>query len=111
MFVRWADAPRAMTGFYRLLISTLLLTPFFFKQQKNLPIDGKYLYFPLLEVCSRPSTLHSGIHPEIYNLQQCHPSSNTRLCGLHWLRSLIFREKLKRVLGWLLLALQVRLLS
>ncbi|MBM3180146.1 MAG: DMT family transporter [Chloroflexi bacterium] len=49
MFVRWADAPGAMTGFYRLLISTLLLTPFFFKQQIKLaPIDGKYLYFPLL---------------------------------------------------------------
>lgn len=37
MFVRWADAPGAMTGFYRLLISTLLLTPFFFKQQMNYP--------------------------------------------------------------------------
>lgn len=49
MFVRWADAPGPMTGFYRLLISTLFLTPFFFKQQKQLPsIDKKYLYFPLL---------------------------------------------------------------
>lgn len=49
MFVRWANAPGPMTGFYRLLISTLFLTPFFFKQQKQLPpIDKKYLYFPLL---------------------------------------------------------------
>jgi len=49
MFVRWADAPGPMTGFYRLLISTLLLTPFFIKQQKQLtPIDRKYLFFPLL---------------------------------------------------------------
>lgn len=48
MFVRWADAPGPMTGFYRLLISTLLLTPFFFRQQKHLPrIDRKFLYFPL----------------------------------------------------------------
>ncbi len=48
MFVRWADAPGPMTGFYRLLISTLLLTPFFLNQQKQLaPIDKKYLYFPL----------------------------------------------------------------
>ncbi|MBI3151018.1 MAG: DMT family transporter [Chloroflexi bacterium] len=48
MFVRWADAPGPMTGFYRLLISTLLLTPFFFRQQKHLPrIDQKFLYFPL----------------------------------------------------------------
>ena len=49
MFVRWADAPGPMTGFYRLLISTLLLTPLFLKQQKQLaPIDKKYLYFPLV---------------------------------------------------------------
>lgn len=48
MFVRWADAPGPMTGFYRLLISTLLLTPFFFRQQKHLPrIERKFLYFPL----------------------------------------------------------------
>jgi drug/metabolite transporter (DMT)-like permease len=49
MFVRWADAPGPMTGFYRLLISTFLLTPLFLKQQKHLtPIDKKYLYFPLV---------------------------------------------------------------
>lgn len=49
MFVRWADAPGPMTGFYRLLISTLFLTPFFIKQQKQLtPIDRKYLLFPLI---------------------------------------------------------------
>jgi drug/metabolite transporter (DMT)-like permease len=48
MFVRWADAPGPMTGFYRLLISTLLFTPLFLRQQKKLtPIDKKYLYFPL----------------------------------------------------------------
>ncbi len=49
MFVRWADAPGPMTGFYRLLISTFLLTPLFLRQQKQLaPIDKKYLYFPLV---------------------------------------------------------------
>lgn len=48
MFVRWAEAPGPITGFYRLLISTFLLTPLFLKQQKQLaPIDRKYLYFPL----------------------------------------------------------------
>lgn len=48
MFVRWADAPGPITGFYRLLISTFLLTPLFLKQQKQLaPIDKKYLYLPL----------------------------------------------------------------
>lgn len=49
MFVRWADAPGPVTGFYRVLIGTLLLMPFYFKQQNRLPsIDKKYLYFPLL---------------------------------------------------------------
>ncbi len=48
MFVRWAEAPGPMTGFYRLLISTLFLTPLFLRQQKQLaPIDKKYLYLPL----------------------------------------------------------------
>ena len=46
MFVRWAEAPGTVTGFYRVLISTILLTPLFLRQQKNLePIDKKYLYF------------------------------------------------------------------
>jgi len=48
MFVRWADAPGPVTGFYRLLISTIFLTPFFLRQQKQLQsIDKKYLIFPL----------------------------------------------------------------
>lgn len=48
MFVRWADAPGPVTGFYRLLIFTLLLTPLFIKQQKQLaPIDKRFLYFPI----------------------------------------------------------------
>lgn len=49
MFVRWAEAPGTVTGFYRLLISTIFLTPLFIRQQKRLePIDKKYLHFPLL---------------------------------------------------------------
>jgi drug/metabolite transporter (DMT)-like permease len=49
MFVRWAEAPGPMVGFYRLLISSFLLTPFFIKQQKQRePIDKKYLIFPIL---------------------------------------------------------------
>jgi len=48
MFVRWAEAPGPITGFYRLLISTILFTPLFIRQQKQLePIDKKYLIFPL----------------------------------------------------------------
>ncbi|WKZ34488.1 MAG: DMT family transporter [Anaerolineales bacterium] len=49
MFVRWADAPGTVTGFYRLLISTILLTPLFIRQQKQLEsIDKQYLIFPLV---------------------------------------------------------------
>lgn len=49
MFVRWAEAPGPVTGFYRLLISTILLTPFFIRQQKKLePLNTKVLIFPLL---------------------------------------------------------------
>ncbi|MBK7320584.1 DMT family transporter [Candidatus Villigracilis affinis] len=49
MFVRWADAPGAVTGFYRLLFSTIFLAPLFVRQQKTLePIDKRYYIFPLL---------------------------------------------------------------
>jgi hypothetical protein len=35
MFVRWADAPGPVTGFYRLLFATILLTPFFILRQRR----------------------------------------------------------------------------
>jgi len=43
MFVRWAEAPGPVTGFYRLLLSTLILTPFFVQRQRKstpLPASG-----------------------------------------------------------------------
>lgn len=49
MFVRWADAPGTITGFYRLLISTVLLTPFFVRQNiRREGIDKMFLIFPIL---------------------------------------------------------------
>jgi drug/metabolite transporter (DMT)-like permease len=49
MFIRWAEAPGPITGFYRLFISTILLTPLFLRQQKQLaPIERKYLLFPII---------------------------------------------------------------
>jgi drug/metabolite transporter (DMT)-like permease len=49
MFVRWADAPGAMTGFYRLLFATILMTPIFIRQQRQREaIDRKFLLFPIL---------------------------------------------------------------
>lgn len=48
MFVRWADAPGPVTGFYRLLISTILFAPFFIqKQSTSEPINTRWLWFPL----------------------------------------------------------------
>ncbi len=49
MFVRWANAPGTITGFYRLFISTLILTPLFIvRQNRASPIPKKVLIFPLL---------------------------------------------------------------
>lgn len=49
MFVRWADAPGTITGFYRLLFSTLLLTPLFLRQQsRRRSPDRNLIVFPIL---------------------------------------------------------------
>ncbi len=49
MFVRWADAPGPVTGFYRLLISTILFIPIFVQRQMTLPpLEKRFLWFPLL---------------------------------------------------------------
>lgn len=48
MFVRWADAPGPITGFFRVLIATILFTPFFVQQQKRLPpLELRWVLFPL----------------------------------------------------------------
>ncbi len=49
MFVRWAKAPGTVTGFYRLLFSTLILTPFFLQRQhRENAIPHNILIFPIL---------------------------------------------------------------
>ncbi|MFH2038251.1 MAG: DMT family transporter, partial [Chloroflexota bacterium] len=49
MFVRWADAPATITGFYRLLISSLLLLPIFvWRNFKNNKVTRQNLIFPIL---------------------------------------------------------------
>ena len=49
MFVRWADAPGPVTGFYRLLFATILLTPFFIgRQRKSALLSPALLIFPAL---------------------------------------------------------------
>ncbi len=49
MFVRWANAPGAVTGFYRLFFSTLILTPFFVRRQRQSQAPAiSILIFPIL---------------------------------------------------------------
>lgn len=49
MFVRWAQAPGPVTGFYRLLFSTILLTPFFIlRQRKSDHMAPSVMLFPAL---------------------------------------------------------------
>ncbi len=49
MFVRWAEAPGPITGFYRVLISTILFIPFFIQRQRTSePLKPGKLWFPLL---------------------------------------------------------------
>ncbi len=49
MFVRWANAPGPITGFYRLFFSTLILTPLFIqRQRRGDSIPRAVLIFPVL---------------------------------------------------------------
>ncbi|MCC6298945.1 MAG: DMT family transporter [Anaerolineales bacterium] len=49
MFVRWADAPGPVIGFYRVLIATVLFVPFLVQRQKKAPpLQLRWLWFPIL---------------------------------------------------------------
>ncbi len=49
MFVRWADAPGPVTGFYRVSIAAILFLPFFIQRQTTLPpLQMRWVWFPLL---------------------------------------------------------------
>ena len=49
MFVRWAEAPATITGFYRLLFSAMLLLPFFAWSNSRTPrLSSRNLIFPIL---------------------------------------------------------------
>lgn len=48
MFVRWADAPGPITGFFRVSFATILFTPYFINQQKKLPtLKWRWVLFPI----------------------------------------------------------------
>jgi drug/metabolite transporter (DMT)-like permease len=49
MFIRWADAPPTISGFYRLVFSSLILLPFFLlRTSKKNRITHSNLIFPIL---------------------------------------------------------------
>ena len=49
MFVRWAEAPGPITGFYRVFLSSLLLTPFFIHNcWENCKINKSNIIFPVI---------------------------------------------------------------
>jgi len=49
MFVRWADAPGPITGFYRILFAALILTPFFARRcAKQCTVNRTNVIFPIL---------------------------------------------------------------
>ena len=49
LFVRWANAPGPVVGFYRIGLSTLILIPFFIvRRGKGAPISKAILIFPIL---------------------------------------------------------------
>lgn len=49
LFVRWANAPGPVVGFYRLGLSTLILIPFFIvRRRTGTPIHRAILIFPIL---------------------------------------------------------------
>lgn len=108
MFVRWANAPGPITGFYRLLFSTLILTPFFIRRQRReTPIPRSVLIFPVL------AGIFTACDFTFWNSSLAFTTaSNATLLGNTaplWVAlgaMLIFREKLSRSFWFgLLLAL------
>ncbi len=106
MFVRWARAPGAVTGFYRLFLSTLILTPFFFQRQRNSdPPAISILVFPAL------GGIFTACDLTVWNSSLAFTTaSNATLLGNTaplWVALgawLLFHEKLNRVF-WLGLSL------
>ncbi len=102
MFVRWANAPGPVTGFYRLFFSTLILTPFFIQRQRRAnAIPRAALIFPIL------AGVFTACDFTIWNSSLAFTTAaNATLLGNTaplWVALgawLIFREKLNRVF-WL----------
>lgn len=106
LFVKWADAPGVVTGFYRLGLATLILLPFFARQTRAQPLSLRWgiLIFPLL------GGIFTALDHAVWNTSlQYTSAANATLLGNTaslWVALaawLIFHEKLAR-LFWLGLA-------
>jgi drug/metabolite transporter (DMT)-like permease len=102
MFIRWAEAPGAVTGFYRLFFSTILLTPIFIREQrKQHPLDKKLFVFPLI------AGLFTAFDFAIWNSSLKYTTAanatllgNTAPLWVALFALIIFREKLRGIF-WL----------
>jgi len=98
IFVRWADAPGPVTAFYRLFLSTLILTPFFLKRcLKKCNISKKILLAPIL------GGLFTAIDLALWNTSLFYTTAanatllvNTNPLWVALGAWLIFREKLSK---------------
>jgi drug/metabolite transporter (DMT)-like permease len=102
MFVRWANAPGTVTGFYRLFLSTLILTPYFIvRQRRENPIPIRVWIFPIV------AGIFTACDFSLWNSSLAFTTAaNATLLGNTaplWVAIgawLIFREKLNRIF-WL----------
>ncbi len=106
MFVRWADAPGPITGFYRIFFAALLLTPFSASRcAKNCRVNKTNVIFPILgglfTACDLTSWNSSLSYTTAANATLL---GNTAPLWVALVALLVFREKLKKGF-WLGLAL------
>ncbi len=98
MFVRWADAPGPITGFYRIFFALLMLAPFFIvRLRKNRLPALKYLIFPIL------GGIASGLDLGLWSTALSYTTaSNATLIGntaplwVALVGLIVFHERLKR---------------
>ena len=98
IFVRWADAPGPVTAFYRLFLSTLILTPFFLKRcLKKCKVNKKILLVPIL------GGLFTAVDLALWNTSLFYTTAgnatllvNTNPLWVALGAWLIFREKLSK---------------
>ncbi|MDP3183641.1 MAG: DMT family transporter, partial [Anaerolineales bacterium] len=98
MFVRWADAPGPITGFYRLFFAAFMLAPFFAHRcLKNCTLDRTNVIFPIL------GGLFSALDLAFWNTSLDYTTAssatllgNTAPLWVALVAMLVFREKLKK---------------